>query len=79
VVITITSLAGLTAHAATASAVDYPAVFAGVALLASLTAGRVANRLPAAALRRGFAYLILAIAAGVAAAAMFAPAALNTG
>ncbi len=81
VVVTITSLAGLAAHAAAASAVDYPviAVFAGAALPASLAAGRVANRLPAAVLRRGFAYLILAIAAGVAATALFAPAALNTG
>ncbi len=53
------------------------AVFAGAALLASLAAGRVANRLPAAALRRGFAYLILTVAVGVAAASL-APAALNT-
>ena len=55
------------------------AVFAGTALLASVASGRVANRLPAAALRRGFAYLILAVAAGVAAAALLAPAALNSG
>ena len=52
---------------------------AGAALLASLAAGRVANRLPAAALRRGFAYLILAVAVGVAAAALLAPAALSSG
>jgi len=57
VVVTITSLAGLAAHAAAAATVDYGviAVFAGAALLASLTAGRLANRLPAAALRREFA------------------------
>lgn len=54
-------------------------LFAGAALPASLAAGRVANRLPATVLRCGFAYLILAIAAGVAATALFAPAALNTG
>jgi len=81
VVVTITSLAGLAAHAAAASTVDYPVitVFAGAALLASLAAGRVANRLPATALRRGLACLILVVAAGVAAAALFAPTALNTG
>ena len=81
VTVTITSLAGLAAHAAAAAAVDYAviAVFAGTALLASLAAGRVANRLPAAALRRGFAYLILAVAVGVAAAALLAPTALSTG
>ena len=80
VVVTLTSLAGLAAHAAAAASVDYGviAVFAGAALLASLTAGRLANRLPAAALRRGFAVVILAVAAGVAAAALFAPAALST-
>ena len=47
------------------------------ALAAALAAGRVANRLPAAALRRGFAVLILA--AAVTAAAPFAPTALTTG
>lgn len=81
VIVTITSLAGLAAHAAAAATVDYGviAVFAGAALAASLAAGRVANRLPAAALRRGFAVLILAAAAAVTAAALFAPTALTTG
>ncbi len=80
VVVTITSMAGLAAHADAASTVDYPVIttFAGTALLASLAAGRVASRLPADALRRGFAYLILAIAAGVAAAALLAPDTLAT-
>lgn len=80
VVITITSLAGLAAHLNTASTVNYPviAAFAGPALLASLAAGRLGNRLSATALRRGFAYLILMIAAGVTAAALLAPAALHT-
>lgn len=54
-------------------------VFAAAALLASLVADRIGNRLPAAALHRGFADLILVIATGVAAAAVFTPAALNTG
>jgi uncharacterized membrane protein YfcA len=80
VVITITSLAGLAAHLNAASTVNYPviAAFAGAALLASLAAGRLGNRVSATALRRGFAYLILVIAAGVTAAALLAPAALNT-
>ncbi|MFC4946636.1 sulfite exporter TauE/SafE family protein [Pseudonocardia sp. GCM10023141] len=79
-IVTLTSLSGLAAHAAAAASVDYGVivVFAAAALLASLAAGRVANRLPAAALRRGFAVVILAVAAGVAAAALFAPAALHT-
>ncbi|WP_298795894.1 sulfite exporter TauE/SafE family protein [uncultured Pseudonocardia sp.] len=80
-IVTLTSLSGLAAHAAAAAAsVDYGVigVFAAAALLASLLAGRLANRLPAAALRRGFAFVILAVAAGVAAAALFAPAALHT-
>jgi uncharacterized membrane protein YfcA len=80
VVTTVTSVAGLAAHASAASTMDYRviAVFAGAALLASLAAGRVGNRLPAATLRRGFAYLILVIAAGVAAAALLAPTTLST-
>jgi uncharacterized membrane protein YfcA len=79
-IVTLTSLSGLAAHAAAASSVDYGVigVFAAAALLASLLAGRVSNRLPATALRRGFAVVILAVAAGVAAAALFAPAALHT-
>lgn len=79
-IVTITSLAGLAAHADVASTVDYRliAIFAGAAVAASLAAGRVANRLPGEALRRGFAYLILLIAAGVAAAALLAPDALTT-
>lgn len=81
VIVTLTSAAGLAAHAAAAASVDYPVigVFAAAALLASLAAGRVSNRLPGDVLRRGFAYLILVIAAGVAAAAVFAPAALSSG
>ncbi|MDQ2788608.1 MAG: sulfite exporter TauE/SafE family protein [Actinomycetota bacterium] len=80
VVITGTSLAGLAAHAAAAAAVDYPviAVFAGAALLASLAGGRVADRLPAATLRRVFAYMMLLVAAGVAAAALLSPRGLHT-
>lgn len=49
---------------------------AGTALLASLAAGRAANRrLPATALRHGFAVVILAVTAAVATAALSAPAA----
>jgi hypothetical protein len=39
----------------------------------SLAAGTLAPRLPAAALRRGFAALVLAVAAGVAATSLTAP------
>ncbi|WP_370964458.1 hypothetical protein [Amycolatopsis sp. cg9] len=55
------------------------AVFAGVALPASLLAGKAGNRLPARTVRRTFASLILVVAAAVAAAARFAPAALHGG
>ncbi|MBW0102954.1 sulfite exporter TauE/SafE family protein [Pseudonocardia sp. KRD291] len=41
--------------------------FAGAAIVASLPAGRLARRLTAATLRRGFAVLVLLVAAGVAA------------
>jgi len=81
VVIVLTSLGGLAAHASTMADLPYSiaAVFAGVALLASLLAGKVGDRLPVQTVRRTFAYVILVVAAGVAAAAVFAPAALHGG
>jgi len=81
VVIVLTSLGGLAAHATTMPDLPYgiAAVFAGVALLASLLAGKVGDRLPARTVRRTFAYLVLAVATGVAAAAVFAPATLHGG
>jgi hypothetical protein len=81
VVIVLTSLGGLAAHATAVPDLNYgiALVFAGAALLASLLAGRAGNRLPALTVRRVFAYLVLAVAMGVAAAALFAPAALHGG
>ncbi|WP_340681393.1 sulfite exporter TauE/SafE family protein [Amycolatopsis coloradensis] len=81
VVIVLTALGGLAAHATTMPDLPYDiaAVFAAVALLASLLAGKVGDRLPERTVRRTFAYVILVVAAGVAAAAVFAPAALHGG
>ncbi|SDN04000.1 sulfite exporter TauE/SafE family protein [Allokutzneria albata] len=81
VVITITSLAGLAAHVASASAIDpgITAIFTGTALLASAVAGLLANRLPAATVRRAFAWVVLAVAVGVATSALFFPAVLHGG
>jgi len=81
VVIVLTSLGGLAAHTAAVPNLNYgiALVFAGIALLASLLAGRLGNRLPAPTVRRAFASVVLTVAAGVAAAAIFAPAALHGG
>lgn len=73
VVIVINSIAGLgpylTAGSATASAggLDWAIIvpFAAAAILASLPAGRLARRLRASTLSRGFATLVLLVAAGV--------------
>ena len=75
VVITATALAGLAAHAPALPGMDLriTAVFAGVALVASAVAGRVANHLPATTVRHAFAWVVLAVAAGVAATAVFLP------
>ncbi|QXV56502.1 sulfite exporter TauE/SafE family protein [Amycolatopsis sp. TNS106] len=79
VVIVLTSLGGLAAHAATVPDLAVALSFAGTALLASLVAGRFGNRLPERTVRRAFASLVLVVAAGVAAAAAFAPSALHGG
>ncbi|MFI5615516.1 sulfite exporter TauE/SafE family protein [Amycolatopsis sp. NPDC051903] len=81
VVIVLTSLSGLAAHATTLPDLDYrvASVFATVALLASVAAGRFGNRFPARTVRRTFAYLVLAVAIGVVTAAVFTPAALRGG
>lgn len=79
VVVLLNSIAGLGAHITATPSLDYPilAVFAGAALAASLLAGRLAPRLPAATLRRWFAYVVLLVAAGVAVAAIVDPSALG--
>ncbi len=75
IVIVINSAAGFTAHLSDASInVGIAAAFTGAAVLGSLTAGRLAPRLPGERLRRWFAYLVLAVAAFV-----IAQTALNPG
>ncbi|MEQ7127093.1 sulfite exporter TauE/SafE family protein [Actinopolymorpha sp. B11F2] len=64
VVIVINAAAGFLAYTGHA-ALDYTlaAAFTGTAVVGSLTAARVATRLPAHQLRRWFAYLVLLVAA----------------
>lgn len=65
-IIVINAAAGFAAHAGDAT-LDYrlAAVFTLAAIVGSLAAARIATRLPADRLRRGFAYLVLAVAAFV--------------
>jgi len=73
VVIVINSIAALLPYltaasaAGTAGGLDWTIIapFAAAAILASLPAGRLARRLPARTLSRGFATLVLLVAAGV--------------
>lgn len=70
VIIVINSVAGLvpylaTGHAGTGMNWTAIAVFALATLVVSLPAGRLARRVPAHALRRGFAVLVLLVAAAV--------------
>ncbi|MFR9802812.1 TSUP family transporter [Pseudonocardia sp. RS010] len=74
VVIVVNSIAGLGPYlttgspAASAGGLGWSIIvaFAAAAILASLPAGRLARRLPASTLSRGFATLVLLVAAGVA-------------
>lgn len=65
-IIVINAAAGFAAHAGDTT-LDYrlAAAFTLAAIVGSLAAARLARRLPADRLRRGFAYLVLAIAAFV--------------
>ncbi|MDD7939602.1 sulfite exporter TauE/SafE family protein [Actinomycetospora lutea] len=75
VVIVVNSAAGLVPHlAGPAPGMDLPVVatFALAAVAVALPAGRLARRVPAAVLRRGFAVLVLLVAAGVLAQALAA-------
>ena len=70
VVIVINSVAGLIPYLVAGdadAAMNWPviAAFALAAIVVSLPAGRLARRVPAAVLRRGFAVLVLLVAAGV--------------
>lgn len=78
-VVFINSVAGLTAHASAVQGIDYTVlvVFALSSLAVSLAAARLAPRMPAAMLRRWFAYVVLAVAAAVAFTAIAAPGALT--
>ncbi|GAA3760079.1 sulfite exporter TauE/SafE family protein [Salinactinospora qingdaonensis] len=81
VVVVINAVSGLAAHLGSAPDLDYTriAVFAGAAMVASLAAGRVATRIPAAPLRIGFAVTVLTVAAGMAVAVTTAPHLLGAG
>lgn len=74
-IIVINSAAGFAAHAGDTT-IDYgiAASFTVAAIVGSLVAARVATRLPAARLRRWFAYLVFAVAVFVAAQALLNPA-----
>jgi uncharacterized protein len=77
VVIVVNSAAGLAPYLIGPDAgagFDWPLVasFALAAIVASLPAGRLARRIPAAGLRRGFAVLVLVVAAGVTTQALVA-------
>lgn len=80
VVVLIHSLAGLGAHAGAASGLDYTGLFAfaGAALVVSILSARLAARLPSATVWRWFAYVVLAVALGVAVAAIVNPSALGS-
>lgn len=70
VILALNSLAGLAAHLGQLQLdLAVAGVFLGAAALAALAAGRIAGRLPARVLRRGFAGLVLAVGTFVAAAA----------
>ena len=76
----VNSVAGLVPYVVgghVAGGMNWPVIgaFALAAIVVSLPAGRLARRIPAAALRRGFAVLVLLVAAGVATQALTALAA----
>jgi uncharacterized membrane protein YfcA len=74
VIIVINSAAGFAAHAGDAS-IDYhiTAAFTLAAVTGSLTAGRLATRMPTQRLQRAFAWLVFTIAAFVAVQAILNP------
>ncbi len=76
VVVTLNAAAGFAAHAGTANT-DYAVAtgFTAAAVVGAALSAKVGSRLPAARLRRGFAWLVLAVAAAVALEAVLNPAA----
>ncbi|MFC7345037.1 sulfite exporter TauE/SafE family protein [Saccharopolyspora griseoalba] len=79
VIVLINSAAGLAAHAGAADNIDYRVLllFAGAALVVSVVAARWAAKLDASTVRRWFAFVVLAVAVLVAAAAITDPTALG--
>lgn len=79
VIVLINALAGLAAHAGATASLDYGVlgVFACAAMVISVFAGRLAPRLDSDTLRRWFAHVVLAVAAGVALAGVLNPTALG--
>lgn len=78
-VVLINSIAGLVAHAGATGGLDYTVLllFAGASMIVSMAAARMATKLPTATVRRWFAYVVLAVAVFVAAAAVVNPSALG--
>lgn len=79
VVVLINAVAGLAAHAGAAENLDYQVLllFAGTSLVVSVVAARVSTWLNSATVRRWFSYVVLAVAAFVAVAAIVNPSALG--
>ncbi|WP_199740255.1 sulfite exporter TauE/SafE family protein [Saccharopolyspora rhizosphaerae] len=75
VVVLINSVSGMIAHVGTADTIDFPVLllFAGTALVISVMAARWSTKLNPATVRRWFAFVVLAVAAFVAAAAVINP------
>ena len=75
-VVTLNATAGFAAHVGSAD-IDYGVAgwFTAAAVVGSLVTARAATRLPAALVRRGFAWLVLAVAVAVALQATVSPAA----
>lgn len=79
-VVALNAGAGLAAHTSGLAGLDRPVVglFALTAMAAALIAGKFTERLSPRPLRYGFAALVLAVAAGIAVAALLAPGPLPT-
>ncbi|MDV6013795.1 sulfite exporter TauE/SafE family protein [Haloechinothrix sp. LS1_15] len=75
VIIVVNAVAGLTAHLGASVDMNWfvTAVFAASAIAVALLTGRHASRLPEVPLRKGFAVLVLLVAAGSVAAALLKP------
>ncbi|WP_246195419.1 sulfite exporter TauE/SafE family protein [Halopolyspora algeriensis] len=78
IIVLLNSVAGFSAHAGTTH-FNYAVllVFAAAALVVSILAARLATRLPSKTVKQWFAYVVLAVAAGIATTALLNPAALG--